>query len=158
MKKQLIFCLIIFLALTTGIAAATENHSAVFSRAKEIISSKKSCDFLSDSDLEALGEYFMEQMHPGEEHELMDARMGGEGSEALRQAHIRMGTGFYCRQSGRKYTMMGEMMGMRFEGYSKGSMVMWFFYWICAILILLILILIFIFLVKKINEKGGKRK
>ena len=52
----------------------------------------------------------MEQMHPGEQHELMDKMMGGEGSESLRQAHIFMARRWYCGDAV-GMGMMGMMMG-----------------------------------------------
>jgi len=146
----------VFFVLAMSQAYAASDGHGDFLRAKEIIEKKIDCKSLSQNDLEALGEYFMEQMHPGSAHELMDSRMGGEGSESLRQAHINMGSKFYCNEFNGKYQMMG-MMGMH-EGYSGASMAMWFFWWIVGILVVLILILLLIFLIKKINEKGGRRK
>ena len=67
-----------------GFVVAAEDVS----EGKQLVESKADCSTLSDSQLEAIGEYYMEQMHPGESHELMDAMMGGEGSESLRQMHI----------------------------------------------------------------------
>src|SRR3989344_7637294 len=85
----------------------------IFAEARNIIEQKILCNELSTYQLEILGDYFMEQMHPGELHEIMDERMGGEGSENLRQVHINMGQIFYCGEQGalpmgRMNLMMGR--------------------------------------------------
>lgn len=80
--------------------------------AKSLIDSKADCKNLSDSQLEIIGEYYMEQMHPGEAHGLMHKMMGLEdGSGAEGQFHIQMARGLYCGEPG---GMMGSggMMGM----------------------------------------------
>ena len=82
---------------------------------KKLIESEVSCDKLSDEQLEAIGEYLMEQMHPGEAHELMDKMMGGEGSESLKQMHIQMAKRLYCNED------VGGMMGMMMGGGMMGS-------------------------------------
>lgn len=78
---------------------------------KEI--SDLSCDKLTDDDFERIGDGLMESNHPGEAHENMDAMMGGEGSEALRQMHINMGRGYLGCWDGAGYdgTMMGSNWG-----------------------------------------------
>ena len=80
-----------------------------------------SCDKIDAVVFEELGESLMTSMHPDEEqHAAMDAMMGGEGSESLRNAHIFMaqqylgcseGTGMM--QGGMMYPLMmgGGMMG-----------------------------------------------
>lgn len=52
------------------------------------------CGNISDEQFEALGDAFMEDAHPGEQHEAMDRMMGGEGSETLRLAHVNMGRAY----------------------------------------------------------------
>ena len=49
------------------------------------------CSQIPSATLEKLGDAVMEQNHPGAMHERMDAMMGGEGSESLKQMHIAMG-------------------------------------------------------------------
>ena len=76
----------ILLVLVAGFVSAHEN----FTETKELIDSNISCDKLTDEQLEEIGDYYMEQMHPGEAHEMMDKMMGGEGSEDLKQMHVTM--------------------------------------------------------------------
>ena len=105
----------IFIALLiAGISSAVEeNHAEIFAQAKQLIDARTSCENLSDDQLEMIGEYYMEQMHPGDAHERMDEMMGGEGSETLRIMHIRMAKALYCGES----QMMGSgMMGMMMNG------------------------------------------
>ncbi len=80
-----------------------------FTAAEQIIQQKIPCNQLTDDQLEQLGDYYMEQMHPGEAHVQMDEMMGGEGSESLKQMHIRMAESFYC---GNHDSMTGGMMNM----------------------------------------------
>ncbi len=95
--------------LFSGLVLAQE-HS--FDEAKAVIESKISCSQLTDGHFELLGDYFMEQMHPGELHEVMDERMGGEGSVQLRNVHIAMGKSFYCADNSMMtMPMMSMMMG-----------------------------------------------
>ncbi len=90
------------LLLSVRLVSAHEHN---FDETKQLIDSKISCDKLTDEQLEAMGDYYMEQMHPGETHEQMDQMMGGEGSESLKQVHIQMARRFYC------YEDVGGMMG-----------------------------------------------
>jgi len=106
-----------FLALGGFIGSAHED----FSEAKTLIESKISCSELTDDQLEEIGDYAMEQMHPGDAHELMDQMMGGEGSEQLRQAHIAMAGRWYCGDtSGTRYGMMGAFDGASYGGMMDG--------------------------------------
>ena len=67
MMKKILF--IICMILLSSIVSA---HQHNLSETKQIIDSGISCDKLSDEQLEAIGDYYMEQMHPGELHEIMD--------------------------------------------------------------------------------------
>lgn len=113
MKK--IIVLIVLLMSIGAFAYADAGHPehTSFEQAEAIINADIPCDSLSDDQLELLGDYYMEQMHPGEAHEVMDTMMGGEGSESLKQVHIAMGKQFYC---GENVGMYGGMMGMMGPG------------------------------------------
>src|SRR3990167_5166739 len=102
MKK--IFTILIFSMLLLNISLASA-HEHNFTETKQLIDSGISCDKLTDEQLEAMGDYYMEQMHPGEAHEMMDQMMGGEGSESLRQVHINIAKRLYCNED------VGGMMG-----------------------------------------------
>src|SRR3989338_4649875 len=106
MKKTLL----VFLFLIVFSSLAIANTEEDFAKAEEIIKFKTSCSQLTESQLELMGDYYMEQMHPGELHELMDERMGGEDSEQLRQAHITMARSFYCGEPGMIGSGMMNMM------------------------------------------------
>src|SRR3989344_4266294 len=102
--KRTILILAIFLL---GIVAvlAQESHDSEIEEGKKLVESKTSFGKLGNEQLEAIGDYYMEQMHPGESHELMDSMMGGEGSESLKQVHINMAKRLYCNED------VGGMMG-----------------------------------------------
>ena len=124
MKTQitLIGIMLLLFSILVG-AQHTENDSA---DARQLIEQKVPCSQLSEEQLEHIGDYIMEQMHPGEAHKVMDQMMGGEGSESLRAAHINMARHFYCRKG--VVTDMGMMntggmmnMGMMNAGMMGGA-------------------------------------
>ena len=78
--KKLFFAA--FMVLLAGIGPVS-SHEHDFAETKKLLDSGVRCDQLTEEQLEAIGDYYMEQMHPGEAHELMDKMMGGEGSESL---------------------------------------------------------------------------
>ncbi len=122
MKKYFLIGLVLLLSVNLVFAHEEVN----FTEVKELIDSKIDCSKLTDEQLEEIGEYYMEQMHPGESHELMDEMMGGEGSEGLKQMHINMGRSFYCKEgigSGGMMNMMGGgMMNMGMMDTIGGNM------------------------------------
>ena len=109
--KKTILILVIFLL---GIVAvlAQESHDSEIEEGKKLVETKISCDKLSNEQLEAIGDYYMEQMHPGEAHKTMDTMMDGEGSESLRQMHITMAKRLYCNEDVGGMMGSGGMMGM----------------------------------------------
>src|SRR3989338_7949049 len=115
-------CILILL----GAFVANAHTEEEFAEAEELIKSKGECDELNNEQLELIGEYYMEQMHPGEAHERMDVMMGGEGSESLQAAHINMARSFYCGEHGMMSpemmnVMMGQSAGLR-SGRTGGGM------------------------------------
>ena len=123
MKNIIIYFLVLILAI--GVTYSAED----FTEAKKLIDAKTPCTSLTEDQLEDIGDYLMEQMHPGEAHELMDKMMGGEGSESLRLMHIAMTKRLYCNDltDSVNYRMMGyEMMGSGLRGnlnYGNGGMI-----------------------------------
>ena len=116
MRKLLSF-LVIFLIASLGFSAAMTQQE--IQAAKKLIDTKASCSNLSDEQLELIGDYEMELMHPGQAHDTMEQMMGGEGSESLRLMHISMAERIHCKEPNAavNFGMMGYgMMG------SRGSM------------------------------------
>lgn len=116
MKKMLLFLIIFVFSISLVLADAEE-----FTEAKKLIDAKTPCPKLTENQLETIGDYLMEQMHPGEAHEVMDKMMGGEGSESLRQFHIALAKRIYCNDASGmiNYGMMGMMFG---KGTNYGGM------------------------------------
>jgi hypothetical protein len=119
MKRIIMITLLILIVM--NIITADDGHPehGDFEQAEAIINAEIPCDSLSEEQLELLGDYYMEQMHPGEAHTLMDEMMGGEGSESLKAMHIRMAQSLYCGEggmmdSGMMNTMMGQSSMMDF--------------------------------------------
>jgi|SRR3989338_5833725 len=111
--KKIIVSMVSVLLLVLSLVAASEPEE--IAEGKKLIESKISCASLTDDQLESIGEYYMEQMHPGEAHKLMDQMHGGEGSAQLNQMHQLMAKRFYCNEN----TSFG--MGMMM-GYGSGMM------------------------------------
>ena len=152
MQKNKLIVLLILTLLTINLASSDMED---FEEAKNIISSKVSCDDLSEKQLEILGDYYMEQMHPGEVHERMDAMMGGEGSESLRQVHINMGIRFYCGGNN-YYGMMGMMYNNGNVNNVYGYGFIGVFSWIFMVIVIIALVLLIIWLFKKIQSSEHK--
>lgn len=119
MKKYFIYFLILIFSIGIVYADAEE-----FAEAKKIIDAKTPCSKLTENQLEILGDYLMEQIHPGQAHELMDRMMGGEGSESLRLMHIAMAKRLYCNDvsDAVNYGMMGYGMMSGFGRTNYGGM------------------------------------
>src|SRR3989338_6254262 len=110
MNKAIIIYVVIALLLNLSLANATTQQE--LSEAKNLIDSEIDCKDLADAQLELIGEYYMEQMHPSESHELMHKMMGlEEGSKAEEQFHINMAKVLYCGESGGMMSMMNMMAG-----------------------------------------------
>ena len=164
MQKKLIVLIATLLLINIGLISAHSEET--FLQAEKIIKQKIPCENLTQEQLEILGDYYMEQMHPGELHETLDERMGGEGSESLRQVHINMGLAFYCGERGAMPSgMMNMMMGrsgygnMMYGGmmgnyYSNGrNNTNNIFIWLFNIFLIIGLVLLIIWLIKQIQSK-----
>lgn len=91
---------------------------------KQLVDSKVSCSDLDDENLEAIGEYIMEQMHPGESHDLMHQMMGvEEDTKEHEQLHVKIAKHHYCNDynttSG--FGMKGGCGMMRNKSMVSGS-------------------------------------
>jgi len=160
MKK--ITSILVILLLSIVVVLAQESHDSEIEEGKKLVESKMSCDKLSNEQLEAIGDYYMEQMHPGEAHEIMDNMMGGEGSESLKQVHINMAKRLYCNDNVYiGYGMMGPggmmnmmsrgMMGSYPASYDYSNYGYWNIFWI-------LLLAAVIFLVVWIIHRFGIKK
>lgn len=150
MRKIIVILVLILLSIT--IVLAQESHEAEIEEGKDIVKSKISCDKLSDGQLEAIGEYYMEQMHPGEAHELMDNMMGGEGSPSLKQVHINIAKRLYCNENvyvGYGMMSSGGMMGGGMMSRGSYGLGYWgFFEFIYLLLLIGVIILIYLLIIK----------
>src|SRR3989338_2144405 len=125
MKK--ISLLVLMAVMASLFVFAQEEHDAnIFAEAKQLIDAKTPCGELTEEQLEGVGDYYMEQIHPGEAHERMDEMMGGEGSESLRLVHINMGRSLYCNETvNYGYGMMGGFNRKGMMGYGTGPGMMY---------------------------------
>ena len=149
--KNLIKIFIISI-LVVGISFASADIEEDFKKAEEIIKQKIPCGQLSDEELKNIGDYYIGQMHPGELHEIMDERMGGEGSENLRLVHINIARAFYCGESqmmsaGMMNVMMGRSYGMMNyyptqQNYENRAYPQYFFIAISLTIVILIILLV----------------
>ena len=112
MKQMRLYLLVLMVLLSWGLSLGTawaDNNE--ITEGKEIIEAKTLCASLNEEQMEAIGEYYMEQMHPVESHELMHQMMGlKESADAERQFHINMARIVYCGESGGLIMPMGQMM------------------------------------------------
>lgn len=115
-SRELVFILLTIYLFPLA-AATVASHGEEFDEAQRIIDSNKSCRELTDEQLEVIGDYYMEQIHPGEAHETMDNMIGGEGSDSLKQMHIMMARKVYCNEGG-----IGMMSGNASNMKSSGGM------------------------------------
>ena len=116
--KKIMLVFGIFL-LSISLVLANGDHQSEIEEGKKLVDSGISCDKLTDEQLESIGEYYMEQMHPGEQHEAMHKMMGmEEGTEYHEQVHVNMARMMYCGEGGMMGDgmMNGGMMGANMMG------------------------------------------
>src|SRR3989344_4253021 len=135
MMNKTLSILIMALLILPGLVLAAEE----FTITKQLIDSRANCDNLNDEQLESMGDYYMEQMHPGQAHEFMDSMMGGEGSESLKLVHINMAKRIYCNED-------------VYIGYGMGA-----FGWIFMILIVVALVLLIMWLIKQLQNPKHRK-
>lgn len=166
MNKKIIVLGMLGIFLLASFVLVSSHSDEDFAAAKAIIDAKTPCQDLTETQLEMLGDYYMEQIHPGTAHEYMDQMMGGEGSESLTQMHIAMAYQFYCQETNgsNNYadyysSMMGSgMMGnygmMGNSYYQRNSF--WGANWLLYVLVIAVLVLLIVLLGKKIQESNKK--
>jgi hypothetical protein len=145
MKLVIMFLVIFALTIATPFTIAhTETSHSDFSDIQPLLDNPVDCSQLSDEQLERLGDYYMDLMHPGEEHEVMDEMMmmGGDGSESLKQMHIQMGEGFYCDATGTD-GMMGPGMMVFDEAYPGMMHGYWWVYPLAVVSVIFAVIIIY---------------
>ena len=162
MKKTLLIVLILLVSMSFAFA-----HED-FTETKQLVDSGISCSELADEQLEEIGDYYMEQMHPGEAHELMDNMMGGEGSETLKQVHINMAKRLYCNEnvyvgygmmSGGMMNMAGNMMNYGMMGNYGYGFGYWGFINILYITLLIgLIILVYLWIAKLLKDTKNKKR
>jgi len=147
MKKTILMPIIIVLSLFIVIADD-------FEIGRDLVVKKIPCNQLNQDQLEAIGDYFMEQMHPGKLHEIMDERMGGEGSESLRQIHINLAQNFYCgnRDSmpASRMNMMMNRGGYNMMGYNNLGYNFGFFGWFLMIIFWVAIIAFIVWVIQQL--------
>ena len=160
MKKIMLVMVIILLLNLSLVSAITQQEA---NEAKRLIDSKADCKNLSNSQLEIIGEYEMELMHPGTSHEAMHKMMGiKEGSDAEEQFHINMAKTIYCGEDG--MGMMNMMMGDNMVGggmmgnypISNTFYNSWNIFWILSLIGLIVLIIWFTYKFLMKNEKNSE--
>lgn len=145
--------LLAVLVVAAPATAHSDDHN--FTGAKEIIAQETACSELTEDQLAEVGDYYMEQLHPGEMHDVMDEHMGGEGSESLRRAHLQIADEYYCSQfASSQVDQEGGRMPMMHNGWVGTG---WFgmggwFGFLIGLTLLILLILAIIYLIQKITE------
>lgn len=169
-NRILVFTVLLFIASSFVLADAEE-----FAEAKKLIDAKTQCSSLNEKQLEVIGDYLMEQMHPGEAHEVMDKMMGGEGSESLRLMHIGIAKRLYCNDASgaANYGMMGMMFGkginyggmrnMMGYNFGYGMMGSGYGYWgllnfLYLVLVIGLVILVYLWIIKLWKQISKKEK
>lgn len=162
-----------FFSSAVSAAAKQVNNTENFAVAEQIVNARVSCSQLNESQMAMIGDYFMEQIHSGKQHEYMDAMMGGEGSQSLEYMHIAMAEQFYCnnpqyfpeaagsRNSGsyqQGYGMMGGYNGASRQYAQPGSngagfMMVSGLYTVSTILSLLLIIIVVVLILVVLRKK-----
>lgn len=103
-------------------APPTEQKEAI-EAGEALVAQNADCKQLNDEQLESIGEYLMEIMHPGKAHHLMHEQMGiEEGTEAEEEFHVNMAKSMYCQEGGMAMKNAGMMSMMRGGGMDGNMM------------------------------------
>ena len=112
--KQTFFFFFFILILTSLVFVSADEEE--IEQGRQIVDEKSSCNNLTDEQLVAVGEYYMELMHPGTLHDAMHTFMGlEEETQEHDQFHINLAKQIYCGE--RNYNMIGYN-----NGYAYGMM------------------------------------
>ena len=167
MNKILLILILGMLFLSIVLVSANNNHQNEIEEGKNLVESKINCDKLNNEQLEVIGEYLMEQMHPGEQHEAMHEMMGmEEGTEYHKQFHVNIAKTLYCGESSGMMGsggMMGMMNMMNWQtpqtNMMQGMMGNWpyFGYWnfvnvLYVILLIGLVILVYLGIIKLLRD------
>ena len=159
--KKIVSLSVLFLILSLSTISVYAVSQDELNQAKALIDSNISCNQLTNDQLEIMGEYYMEQMMPGEAHERAHQMMGlTEGSEAEEQFHINMAKRIYCGEN-----VGGGMMGNNYyqnpqnnDSYQNNFIGFQIFFYVLLVLVVIILVLIILWLVKRLKEQRKNNK
>lgn len=160
-KKIILLFVLIFLINAMVLAHEGEE----IAEGEALVIAKVSCDSLSADQLEAVGEWYMEQMHPGALHDAMHEAMGlEEGTEEHKQFHITLAQRMYCGENVSFKGMMGGygmmwygMMGMMYGNLGWSSLgLFWLF--LLVIFLAVVFALVFWSVFKVLEKKRRQRK
>ena len=115
------FLFLLFALLLNLSVLAHAGDDADIDAGKHLVDVKTPCSELNEEQLEQIGDYYMEQMHPGDAHVQMEEAMGGEGSEQLKQMHLQMARQMYCGENTGMMDMGGMMKGGMMNMMGTGS-------------------------------------
>ncbi len=134
LKITVLFTVLFTVLLFLGLAAAhvetasSAEQQEALEAGEALVEKKVDCQQLNNEQLEVIGEYLMEIMHPGKAHHLMHEQMGiEEGTEAEEELHINIAKSMYCHESGMDMGSGGMMNGgmmkmMMGSGMGGGNM------------------------------------
>ena len=161
--KKILSLGVLFLILSLSIMSVYAVSQDELNQANALIDSNIICNQLTNDQLEIMGEYYMEQMMPGEAHERAHQMMGlTEGSEAEEQFHINMAKRIYCGKNVSNDMMAGGgMMGNYYyqtQPYQNNYFGLQIFFYVLLVLVVIILILIIVLLINRSKkQKGGDK-
>jgi hypothetical protein len=124
-----VFGTLVLMLSVAALGVSAHDDADEILEGQTIVEAGTSCGQLTDGQLEAVGEYLMEQMHPGETHDVMHQMMGiEENTEAHETFHFNLARAMYCGESTTSMmpmmraanTMMQGPVGQRYGGMMGG--------------------------------------